>query len=129
MEMVSFRRIHHVAMQVKDVDNSQSFYEHHFGFETYFDHEVLDEIPVVCLRLDDTVLELRVGGTPPEGYPGCFFCLETDDLGGDVEILKKAGVVLHRDIHETTPRNYQERRWKRAIFKGPDGELIEMRGR
>ena len=128
MEM-SFRRMHHVAMQVKDVDNSQSFYEHHFGFETYFDHEQVDGVPVVCLRLDDTVLELRVGNVAPDGYQGCFFCLETDDLGADVETLKKAGVVLHRDIHETTPRNYEERRWKRAIFKGPDGELIEMRGR
>ena len=127
--MVSFKRIHHVALCVKDIDNSQSFYENHFGFETYFEHEQVSGIPVVCLRLDDTVLELRVGDVPPDGYQGCFFCLETDDLGGDVETLKKAGVVLHRDIHETTPRNYQERRWKRAIFKGPDGELIEMRGR
>ena len=127
--MVSFKRIHHIALKVKNIDNSQSFYEHHFGFETYFDHEVLNETPVACLRLDDTVLELRVGDVPPDGYQGCFFCLETEDLKGDVEILKKAGVVLHRDIHETTPRNYQERRWKRAIFKGPDGELIEMRGR
>jgi len=127
--MASFKRIHHVALKVKNIDNSQSFYEHHFGFETYFDHEVLDEIPVVCLRLDDTVLELRVGDVPPDGYQGCFFCLETKDLRGDVEILKKAGVVLHRDIHETTPRNYQERLWKRAIFLGPDGELIEIRGR
>ena len=127
--MVSFKRIHHVALCVKDIDNSQSFYENHFGFETYFEHEQVSGIPVVCLRLDDTVLELRVGDVPPDGYQGCFFCLETEDLIGDVEILKKAGVVLHRDIHGTTPRNYEERRWKRAIVKGPDGELIEMRGR
>ena len=92
--MASFKRIHHIALKVKNIDNSQSFYEHHFGFETYFDHEVLDEIPVVCLRLDDTVLELRVGDVPPDGYQGCFFCLETEDLRGDVEILKKAGVVF-----------------------------------
>ena len=127
--MASFKRIHHIALKVKNIDNSQSFYEHHFGFETYFEHEQVSGIPVACLRLDDTVLELRVGDVPPDGYQGCFFCLETEDLRGDVEILKKAGVVLHRDIHETTPRSYQERRWKRAIFKGPDGELIEMRGR
>ena len=127
--MPSFKRIHHVAIQVSDIENSQSFYENHFGFGTYFEDEQASGIPVVCLRLDDTVLELRVGDVPPDGYQGCFFCLESEDLSGDVEILKKAGVVLHRDIHETTPRNYQERRWKRAIFKGPDGELIEMRGR
>ena len=127
--MVSFKRIHHIALIVKNIENSQSFYEHHFGFETYFDHEVLDGIPVVCLRLDDTVLELRVGDVPTDGYQGCFFCLETEDLVGDFEILKTAGVVVHREIHETTPRNYEERRWKRAILKGPDGELIEIRGR
>ena len=73
--MVSFKRIHHVALCVKDIDNSQSFYENHFGFETYFEHEQVSGIPVVCLRLDDTVLELRVGDVPPEGYQGCFFCL------------------------------------------------------
>lgn len=127
--MVSFKRIHHVAMLVKDIDNSQSFYENHFGFETYFEHDTASGIPVVCLRLDDTVLELRAGDLPPGGYGGCYFCLESDDLQGDVGILKKAGVVIDQEIHETTPRNYEERRWKRAIFKGPDGELIEMRGR
>ena len=127
--MVSFRRIHHIALKVKDVDNSQSFYEHHFGFETYFDQEQLDGVPVVCLRLDDTVLELRAGEVPPNGYGGCYFCLESDDLNGDVGSLKKAGVIIDQEIHDTTPRNYQERRWKRAVFKGPDRELIEIRGR
>ena len=65
--MVSFKRIHHVALCVKDIDNSQSFYENHFGFETYFEHDTASGIPVVCLRLDDTVLELRAGDVSPEG--------------------------------------------------------------
>jgi lactoylglutathione lyase len=127
--MALFKRIHHVAMLVKDIDNSQSFYENHFGFETYFEHDTASGIPVVCLRLGDTVLELRVGDVPPGGYGGCYFCLESDDLKRDVGSLKKAGVIIDQEIHETTPRNYQERRWKRAVFKGPDGELIEIRGR
>ena len=40
-----------------------------------------------------------------------------------------SGVIIDQEIHKTTPRNYEERRWKRAVFKGPDGELIEIRGR
>jgi lactoylglutathione lyase len=127
--MASFKRIHHVAVLVKDIDNSQSFYENHFGFETYFEHNTASGIPVVCLRLDDTVLELRAGEASPGGYVGCYFCLESDDLERDVGSLKKAGVIIDQEIHETTPRNYQERRWKRAVFKGPDGELVEIRGR
>jgi len=127
--MASFKRIHHVAVLVKDIDNSQSFYENHFGFETYFEHNTASGIPVVCLRLDDTVLELRAGEASPGGYVGCYFCLESDDLERDVGSLKKAGVIIDQEIHETTPRNYKERRWKRAVFKGPDGELIEIRGR
>jgi len=127
--MASFKRIHHVAVLVKDIDNSQSFYENHFGFETYFEHNTASGIPVVCLRLDDTVLELRAGDVPPGGHVGCYFCLESDDLERDVGSLKKAGVIIDQEIHETTPRNYQERRWKRAVFKGPDGELVEIRGR
>ena len=127
--MVSFKRIHHVAVEVSDIKNSQSFYENHFGLETYFEHDTASGIPVVCLRLGDTVLELRAGDVPPGGYGGCYFCLESDDLEGDVGSLKKAGVIIDQEIHETTPRNYQERRWKRAVFRGPDGELIEIRGR
>ena len=127
--MALFKRIHHVAILVKDIDNSQSFYENHFGLETYFEHDTASGIPVVCLRLGDTVLELRVGDVPPGGYGGCYFCLESDDLKRDVGSLKKAGVIIDQEIHDTTPRNYQERRWDRAVFKGPDGELIEMRGR
>ena len=125
--MVTFKRIDHTALHVANIEVSKNFYETHFGFETYFEHVTPTGIPIAYLRLKDTVLELTgMEDTPVNGF---HFCLETDDLGGDVETLKKAGVVLHRDIHETTPRNYQERRWKRAIFKGPDGELIEMRGR
>ena len=127
--MASFKRIHHVALLVNDIENSQSFYENHFGFVTYFEEDTESGVRVVCLRLDDTVLELRAGEVPPNGYGGCYFCLESNDLVGDVASLKKAGVIIDREIHDTTPRNHQERRWDRALFRGPDGELIEIRGR
>ena len=126
--MVSFKRIHHVAIQVSDIDNSQSFYENHFGFETYFEHEQVSGIPVVCLRLDDTVLELRVGDVPPDGYEGCYFCLETDDFEGAVADLKAATVELIQPPHKTAAREPREKNWQRVVFKGPDGELIELRG-
>lgn len=35
---------------------------------------------------------------------------------------------MFQKIDPTDPRSPGEEGWKRAVFKGPDGELIEIRG-
>ena len=124
--MVTYKRIDHTALHVANIEVSKNFYETHFGFETYFEHETPTGIPIAYLRLMDTVLELT--GMEDAPIKGFHFCLETDDFEGAVADLKAATVELIQPPHKTAAREPREKDWQRVVFKGPDGELIELRG-
>jgi len=127
---MEFKRIDHTALHVSDLATSKAFYEKHFGFETYFEHEVpkgpSGPFGIAYLRLGDTVLELTGYADPPVN--GFHFCLETDDFEGAVKTLQDAGVEVQTPPHKTAAREPREEHWTRVVFKGPDGELIEIRG-
>ena len=124
--MVNYKRIDHTALHVRDVEASKLFYEKHFGFETYFEHETLTGISIAYLRLQDTVLELTgIEDTPVSGF---HFCLETDEFEEAVADLTAAGVELIQEPHKTAARHPREEKWQRVVFKGLDGEQIELRG-
>lgn len=121
-----FRRIDHVALHVADLDRSISFYERHFGFKNYFQHAVPNGPRIAYLRLGDTVLELtQHRGSSMSGF---HFCLETDDFDAAVSQLQADGVGLIRPPHQTAAREPREKDWRRVVFRGPDGEEIELRG-
>ena len=124
--MVTFKRIDHTALHVANIEVSKNFYETHFGFETYFEHETPTGIPIAYLRLMDTVLELT--GMEDAPIKGFHFCLETDDFEGAVADLRAASIELIQPPHKTAAREPREKNWQRVVFKGPDGELIELRG-
>ena len=121
-----YKRIDHVALHVSDIETSKTFYETHFGFETYFEHTTPTGIRIAYLRLQDTVLELTGITDPP--IHGFHFCLETDDLDTSVNALTTAGVEVAQAPHPTSAREAREEGWRRMVCKGPDGELIEIRG-
>ena len=81
---------------------------------------------IAYLKLGDTVLELthRSEGA----MTGFHFCLETDSLDVAVSELRAAGVPIVRAPHPTTAREPREENWRRVVFRGPDGEQIELRG-
>ncbi|MDF2923298.1 MAG: lactoylglutathione lyase-like lyase [Paenibacillaceae bacterium] len=115
---------------MKDRKRSIAFYEENFGFRKYFEHDVpgMPEIErVVYLQLGDTVLELEQWTSDKENK-GYHFCLISDDFDGDYARLVAAGVPVEKEPHIPSPRTPQETGWKRVVFKGPDGELIEFRG-
>jgi lactoylglutathione lyase len=124
--MAKFHRIDHMALHVKDVDTSVRFYEGHFGFKTYFRAPTPTGLDIAYLKLGDTVLELTGHADPASG--GFHFCVETDDFDGAVAGLKKAGVPVAQEPHKTAAREPREATWRRVVFKGPDGELVEIRG-
>ena len=121
-----FRRIDHVALHVSDLKRSIDFYEQHFGFKHYFQHGAGGGIEIAYLKLGDTVLELthRSDGA----MSGFHFCLETDSFDDTVADLQKHGVEMVRAPHETAAREPREKGWRRVVFRGPDGEQIELRG-
>jgi lactoylglutathione lyase len=121
-----YKRIDHVALHVADLDRSVAFYERNFGFENYFQQSVPGGPRIAYLKLGDTVLELthRSDGA----MAGFHFCLETDGFDAAVADLKSRGVEVIREPHKTAAREPREESWRRVVFKGPDGEQIELRG-
>jgi lactoylglutathione lyase len=121
-----YKRIDHVALHVRDLDQSVGFYERHFGFKNYFQHSVTGGPRIAYLKLGDTVLELTQNS---EGsMMGFHFCLETDNFDASVSELQAQGVQLIRAPHQTAAREPREKNWRRVVFRGPDGEQIELRG-
>ena len=120
------RRIDHVALHVSDLERSIHFYETHFGFKHYFQHEAGSGIEIDYLRLGDTVLELT--HKSDGSMTGFHFCLETDKFDDTVAELQKQGVEMVRAPHDTAAREPRETGWRRVVFRGPDGEQIELRG-
>jgi len=121
-----YKRIDHVALHVADLERSIAFYERHFGFKNYAQQTVTGGPRIAYLKLGDTVLELthRSEGA----MTGFHFCLETDSFDAAVSELQAAGVPIVRAPHPTTAREPREENWRRVVFRGPDGEQIELRG-
>lgn len=125
-----FTRIDHVAFAVKDRQKSIDFYEKNFGFNKFFEHDVpgVPELEkVVYLQLGDTILELE-HWSKDEVNKGYHFCIISDNFDSDYQRLMDAGVVAITDVHIPRSRLPKEVGWKRVVFKGLDGELIEIRG-
>ena len=124
-----FKRIDHVAFIVKDRAKSIHFYEEHFGLKKYYENDV--PVPtiekIVYLKLGDTILELihMPTGLTNQGF---HFCLESDNFDEDYIRLKNAGIPVDTEPHHAGAREPREEGWRRVVFVGPDGELIEFRG-
>ena len=124
--MVTFKRIDHVALEVKDLDFSIKFYKEHFGFEDHYRQVTPSGIQIAYLKLGDTQLELI--GRHDQIISGFHWCMETDDFDGAVSQLKEKKMELLTPPHPTDAREPREKGWRRVVFKGPDGEQIELRG-
>ena len=59
---------------------------------------------------------------------GFHFCLESDNFSEDYTRLKNAGIPIAVLPHPAGVREPKEDGWRRAVFTGPDGEEIEVRG-
>jgi len=124
-----FKRIDHIAFLVKDRIKSINFYEEHFGFKKYYENDV--PVPsiekIVYLKLGDTILELVHSPGSPANQ-GFHFCLESDNFDEDYTRLKTAGIPIDTEPHPAGERESREKDWRRVVFVGPDGELVEFRG-
>ena len=123
---MGYKRIDHVALDVSDLARSVAFYERHFGFETYSRQTVRGSLEIAYLRLGGTVLELV--GESREPMQGFHFCLVADSFDEAVRDLEAAGLEYVTRPHPTAARVPEEEGWRRVVFRGPDGEHIEIRG-
>jgi catechol 2,3-dioxygenase-like lactoylglutathione lyase family enzyme len=123
-----FKRIDHVEIIPRDVDQTIDFYVNILGF-TVKSRQDMDRPPmkeIVYLELGDTVIELiGVENPPPKSeepwqiqYRG--IALEVEDMEKAVEHLKSQGV-------EITVPPVDLGKSLRGEIRDPDGLLIELR--
>ena len=124
----SFKRIDHVALHVGDLSRSIEFYEKNFGFRHYFQHATAAGHEIAYLKLGDTVLELThyPAGASMAGF---HLCLEVENFAAAVSDLEARGIAMFRAPLDTPARQESESGWRRVVFRGPDGEQIELRGK
>lgn len=123
-----FKRLDHVAICCSDTARSVAFYVDNFGFEKTSEHDRADGGINAFLRLGDTLLEMT--SRPGQTMSGFHICLEPDDFDADVKALMAKGLDTVVAPRPSTPRDDEEKKRgvSRAVFRGPDGELIEIRG-
>ncbi len=122
-----FKRIDHVELVPKDIEQTISFYTDVLGFKVKERNKMtmpgLNEISY--LTLGDTMIELLAFKDPPAGPEGPFvgyrlMALEVDDMDRTVEYLKSKGVAITRGPVTMG-------KTKRAEIKDPSGISIELR--
>lgn len=121
-----FKFIDHVAVHCSDLDASVAFYCGNFGFEEFSRH-ARPGGGISYLRLGPTVLEL----TQKQGEPmsGMHFALEAADFDAALARLAAKGVRQLQPPRPLTARRPGEPdTTRRAVYCGPDGEMIEVRG-
>src|SRR5579862_7521126 len=122
-----FKHIDHLALHVADVEAAVAFYVDTFGFQRFAEHSGAGGHAIAYVKLGDTILELttRPGG---EAMSGFHFCLLPDDFDAAFERLRERNLPVVSEPRPTAPRRPDEEGWRRAVFRGPHGELIEIRG-
>ncbi len=121
-----FKFIDHVAVHCSDLDRSVRFYTGNFGFEELSRHDRPGG-GISYLRLGHTVLELTQ--KQGESMSGMHFALEAEDMDTALAHLAAAGIVVLQPARPLNARRPGEPDTvRRAVFAGPDGEMIEVRG-
>jgi len=122
-----FKRIDHVEIIPKDIEETLSFYTDVLGFKVKERNKMnmptLSEISY--LTLGDTMIELLAFKAAAPGPDGPFvgyrmLALEVDDMDQVVEYLKSKGVAITRGPVTMG-------KTKRAEIKDPSGISIELR--
>jgi catechol 2,3-dioxygenase-like lactoylglutathione lyase family enzyme len=121
-------RIDHVALHVDDVPAAARFYVEVLGFEKIHDSPGTGGHAIAYVRLNGgSMIELttRPGGEPMSGF---HLGLESDDLTATTAEFKAKGLAVLTEPKPTTPRGEHQKGWRRAVFRGPHGEIIEVKG-
>ncbi len=139
-----FTQLEHVALSVKDIERSIEFYRDLCGFEVKMRLEPDPKLPqpkvvalpgaaprIAHLYLGGFMLELfqyltPVGRPMPKDFTQAdngliHFALKSTDTRADYKMLADNGVEFLSE-----PVEYRPGVWI-CFFKGPDGEIVEIR--
>ncbi len=122
-----FKRLHHVALHVTDVKSAVRFYTEVLGFQEIAAAPSAKSHPNVFVQLGEALLELS-HRDQEEAMSGFHLCFQPDDFNAAFARLQAKGLpvlVSARPLNQGRP---DEAGFQRAVFSGPHGELIEIRG-
>jgi len=122
-----FQRIDHVALHVTDVTTAAAFYEETFGFKRMSQSLVAGGPKIIFIKLGDSMVELTQRDRA-EAMSGFHLCLQADDFDAAVAGLRTRGLPVITEPRPISPRVAGEAPMRRAVFQGPYGERIEIRG-
>ncbi|HEX3900877.1 MAG TPA: VOC family protein [Mycobacteriales bacterium] len=109
--------VHHVAINVRDVDEAVAFYVDRLGMTERADRPDFG-FPGAWLDAGDRQVHLVQGDTP--GNVGQHFALRLTDLDAAVAELRDAGVEV-TDVIEVAPSSGRQ-----AFLSDPSGNGIEL---
>lgn len=120
-------KLHHIAVEVKEAEKSAEFYCDLLGFErgARFDFPERNRT-IIFVKLGETCLEFLQDADPepavnnPKQIGFKHVCLHTDDVDGEVERLRAAGVTITMEPFDTAINS------RIAFFEDPDGLLLEL---
>ncbi len=112
-------RFHHFAIEVKDLNKSQLFYETMLGFNVN-DSMVLGGEEIVFLVLDGFNLELLTKKSDASIDESVHLCFEVESLN---DIIQKMSKIQLEPIEG--PEIF-ENGWSNVFYKGPDNEILEF---
>ena len=109
--------IHHVSINVSDLDRSVEFYTKTLGLTLRTDRPAL-AVEGVWLDLGPQQVHLIVNAVPT--HRGQHFAVAVDDLDASLAELHEAGVTARGPVPVGEARQ--------ASISDPDGNLIELQG-
>ena len=121
-----FKKIDHVAVHCSDLERSLAFYQDAFEFQFISRIERPGGGGIAYAQLGGTVLELTQKAG--EQYCGYHIAIWADDMDAAVAHLAAQGVKAIQEARPTNAKMPNEGDTRRAVYAGPDGEMIEVRG-
>jgi len=122
-----FARLHHVALHVTDVPRAVKFYTEELGFKEIIRDPAAKGHPNVFIQLGEALLEIS-HRDQIEAMSGFHLCLQPDDFDAAFTKLQASGLPVVVSARPLNQRGPHEVGFQRAVFSGPHGELIEIRG-
>jgi len=118
----------HFGLYINDIERSVAFYKK-LGFEPFFSTKNGD-FPVTFIRNNDCVIELVQFPDGISREDGWFdhVALSVTDIDGVKADLESKGIVFEEDTYTIAPHCFENgSKW--VLFRGPDGEHIELNER
>ena len=108
--------LHHIGIEVKDIEQSRKFYENVLGFEeeTFFK---LDDEKILFLRKQNFLLELiQSSNNESIMVQQYHLCFETESF----QFIKDNNLIIYEEAIKL------DNRWETVFIKNSDGELVEF---